>query len=305
MCAYIYESIQHDSENRIKLFTASIDYSGFHWHYDYEFILVLKGSLEIVENANKLLLNAGDFVLINSQVVHALRQTQEENLCLFLQISEKMFSDLRSGFFYFYMNSQDEERAPRNGYIHYRRTLARAGYESLLTRPNRYRISACVYTLLADLIDFSVYDVYQKAALNSFGDVDLFMKIIEYLQENCCRQTVLEDVRKELGIGEKTLYRFMKKYTGKSPKQFVLEHRINIAANMLRSTTCSIPYIAAQCGFNAENTFYRVFRQETGITPGDYQKRSMERSLDLNVKGYLPYHFDEARQLLKKYSNEV
>ena len=305
MCAYIYETVQHDVENRIKLFTTAIDYSGFHWHYDYEFILVLKGSLEINENADEFVLQKGDFILINSQTVHALRQTHGDNLCLFLQISEKMFTDLRSGFFYFYLNSQDEEKVPRNGYAPYRRFLARAGYESLAAKPNRYRINACVCSLLADLIDYSVYDLYQRSGLPFASDVDLFMQIIDYLQENCCTPTVIGDVRKKLGIGEKTLYRFMKKYTGKSPKQFVLEHRISIAADMLRSTSFSIPYIASQCGFNAENTFYRAFRNKTGVTPGEYQKRSIERSLKLDVKGYLPYHYDEAKHLLKKYTNEV
>ena len=53
MCAYIYETVQHDGENRIKLFTTAIDYSGFHWHYDYEFILVLKGQLNIINLRKK------------------------------------------------------------------------------------------------------------------------------------------------------------------------------------------------------------------------------------------------------------
>ena len=103
MCAYIYETVQHDGENRIKLFTTAIDYSGFHWHYDYEFILVLKGQLVVNESADEFVLEKGDFILINSQTVHALRRLHGDNLCLFLQISEKMFADLRRGFFYFYL----------------------------------------------------------------------------------------------------------------------------------------------------------------------------------------------------------
>lgn len=305
MCAYIYETVQHDGENRIKLFTTAIDYSGFHWHYDYEFILVLKGQLVVNESADEFVLEKGDFILINSQTVHALRRLHGDNLCLFLQISEKMFADLRRGFFYFYLNSQDGKKTPRNGYASYRRLLAGAGYESLAGRPNRYRISAYVCSLLADLIDYSVYDLYQRSGPPSASDVELFMQIIDYLQENCCTPSVISDIQKKLGIGEKTLYRFMKKYTGKSPKQFVLEHRISIAADMLRSTNLSIPYIASQCGFNAENTFYRAFRNEVGVTPGEYQKKSIERSLKLDVKGYLPYHYDEAKQLLRKYANEV
>ncbi len=307
MCAYIYESIRHSNENRIKLFTASMDYSGFHWHHDYEIVLVLKGQIEIVENASELCLDEGNFLLLNSRAVHAIRRKTRDNLCLFLQISPELLGNTGSNFYYFYLNSRDASKEPGNGYAHYRRLLAKAGYENSLISPNKYRINAYIYTLLADLFDFAIYDIYQKGGLDSLDldDVELFMQIVDYIQENCCSQDVLSEARKQLGLGEKTLYRFMKKYTGRSPKQFVLEHRINIAMNMLRNTKYSIPYIASYCGFNAENTFYRAFKQEAGITPGEYQKQNTDVKIDMEIKGYLPFHQEEARYLLKKYASEV
>ena len=75
--------------------------------------------------------------------------------------------------------------------------------------------------------------------------------------------------------------------------------------NMLRNTKYSIPYIASYCGFNAENTFYRAFKQEAGITPGEYQKQNTDVKIDMEIKGYLPFHQEEARYLLKKYASEV
>ena len=75
--------------------------------------------------------------------------------------------------------------------------------------------------------------------------------------------------------------------------------------NLLRNTNYSIPYIASYCGFNAENTFYRSFKKETGLTPGEYQKKAFDTKINTDTKGYLPFLREEAQHLLKKYSSEV
>ena len=302
---YVYESIHYNSDNKTKIFTTSMEFSGFHWHHHYELVLILKGQIDATVNAIEYCLCEGDFMLINSRSVHMFRRKQCDNLCLFLQISPQLFSTSKDKFYYFYLNSQDKQKMPENGYSSYRTLLAKTGFENIRPSPNKHRLNSYVYALLADLFDFAVYDIYQKFGFNYVNDMELFSQIVDYIQNNCCNQNVLEDVSKQIGMGEKSLYRFMKKYTGRSPKQFVIEHRLNIAMNLLRNTNYSIPYVASYCGFNAENTFYRSFKKETGLTPGEYQKKAFDTKISTDTTGYLPFLREEAQHLLKKYSSEV
>jgi hypothetical protein len=54
------------------VFIASIDHSSFHWHLDYELILVLKGTILLTEGTKTIVLKGGDVYLINTKSIHAL-----------------------------------------------------------------------------------------------------------------------------------------------------------------------------------------------------------------------------------------
>ena len=43
-----YESIQHLMNSAAKIFVTGVRSSAYHWHYDYEFIAVLKGRIEVL-----------------------------------------------------------------------------------------------------------------------------------------------------------------------------------------------------------------------------------------------------------------
>ena len=48
---YVYESIHYNSDNKTKIFTTSMEFSGFHWHHHYELVLILKGQIDATVNA--------------------------------------------------------------------------------------------------------------------------------------------------------------------------------------------------------------------------------------------------------------
>jgi len=57
---------------------------------------------------------------------------------------------------------------------------------------------------------------------------------------------------------------------------YVNRYRVDAAINLLESDTqgLSILDIAFEAGFNNKNTFYRMFRERTGVTPSQYRKSS-------------------------------
>jgi len=55
--------------------------------------------------------------------------------------------------------------------------------------------------------------------------------------------------------------------TGSSPIAWLIEQRIQRAAQMLRRTTRSVTDIAFEVGFNDSNYFTRQFTKRTGLSP--------------------------------------
>ncbi|MFV0518760.1 MAG: cupin domain-containing protein [Lachnospirales bacterium] len=86
-----YEDIQYNNELLFKLFLHSVDFADKHLHDDFEILFVLDGIIEIQYEKTELLLQEGNLVIINPNVIHSLR-SKGENLSLLLQIPKKEFS---------------------------------------------------------------------------------------------------------------------------------------------------------------------------------------------------------------------
>lgn len=61
--------------------------------------------------------------------------------------------------------------------------------------------------------------------------------------------------------------RFFKKSTGMTFVSYLTHIRVNLAAEMLRSSEQSISEIAASTGFSDQSYFGRVFRKQFGMSP--------------------------------------
>ena len=67
--------------------------------------------------------------------------------------------------------------------------------------------------------------------------------------------------------------RLFRKLLGRSPLQFLLNVRLQAAADLLANSTLNVTEIARKCGFSDPNYFTRKFRQQIGVNPSDYRKR--------------------------------
>lgn len=307
MLSYIYESIEMKNDYTVKCFLAAIDKSDFHWHYEYELIVVLKGSICIGARPEPAVLEAGDIILINTQEVHELRKTAEENLCLFVQFRESMVEDFREGgrTYRFYLNSKGKEcRLAGEVYERFRTLTAKIGECYLMASlPNHYRTKGYLNLLIADLFALTGYDVVQNiAARDMKEETDILYQIVSYVQEHFREEDIREKLCREIGKSEKTLYRFLKGTVGMSLKEMVLNCKIELAMRLLKTTEKPVSAIADICGFSSENSFFRIFKQMTGTTPAEYRRDGRKECSDGRIQGYMNYNSREASSLLLDYA---
>lgn len=59
-----------------------------------------------------------------------------------------------------------------------------------------------------------------------------------------------------------------------SPKQYLIEVRINKAKQLLTDGFLKINAVASQCGFTNQYHFCRIFKEKTGLTPTEYSKHN-------------------------------
>ncbi len=97
---------------------------------------------------------------------------------------------------------------------------------------------------------------------------------INYLENNYCRDITNAILAQQCKLSEEYFRKMFKKIYTISPKQYVINMRINKSKQMLAEGILKINAIAEQCGFSNPYHFCRFFKQKTGLTPSEYMKRN-------------------------------
>lgn len=305
MNSYIFETIEYEKKIPAKVFITSISKSDFHWHYEYELILVLKGSLAVNASPVPHVLEAGDILLINSKMVHSLKKTQEDNICLFIQLNQSLFSDWKNKKrdYFFYLSSKNPDMQPQKDYSEFIKVMANIALEaSREDVVGYYRLISWLYMLVADLFEFVDYDIRQFASVSKEStDAQTLMDIISFVENHFNEENIVQSLCRKIGMSEKTIYRFLKNNVGITVKELINGYKIEHSKTMLKFTDKPISFIANECGFASDMTFYRIFKKEVGVTPNDYRQSGVVLEQNQSVKGYLEHDKWEAFDLLKKY----
>ena len=69
----------------------------------------------------------------------------------------------------------------------------------------------------------------------------------------------------------KTLYKVIKKETGKSAKEYIQDKIIDAAKNLAFDPDKTVNEIAYELGFKYPQHFTRLFKNVTGYTPNEYR----------------------------------
>lgn len=118
------------------------------------------------------------------------------------------------------------------------------------------------------------YGVLQKAARYLRGGLAPWQKrrASELLHENMHSRIRLSDIARECGLSASHFARSFKISFGISTHQWLIQHRIDRAKELMAQTAMSLIEIAIQSGFNDQSAFTRTFHQVVGVSPGRWRR---------------------------------
>jgi AraC family transcriptional regulator len=118
------------------------------------------------------------------------------------------------------------------------------------------------------------YGVFLKAARHSKGGLAPWQKrrASQILHENIHGRVRLSAVARECGLSTSHFARSFKTSFGISTHQWLTQHRIDHAKQLMSETTMSLLEIAVQSGFNDQSAFTRTFQQFVGVSPGRWRR---------------------------------
>lgn len=77
----------------------------------------------------------------------------------------------------------------------------------------------------------------------------------------------------KMSITTNYLNKLVKKATGLSAREFIINRVMSEAKLLLRITNINIGEVCSELGFEDVNYFIRLFKKSEGLSPGEYQKR--------------------------------
>lgn len=101
----------------------------------------------------------------------------------------------------------------------------------------------------------------------------LLYELLKYLQDNCLTAT-LENTAAYFHYSPNYLCNYIKKETGRSMKEHLQAYRLQRAGELLKSHShLSVRSVAVLSGYNNLSYFYKIFKEQYGMTPSQFAKK--------------------------------
>lgn len=97
-------------------------------------------------------------------------------------------------------------------------------------------------------------------------------RVKEYIHQHYQENIKLEELARVANYSSYHFIRFFKQATGKTPYEYLMDVKIEKAAQMLQNKELTITEVCYSCGFVNPSHFSTVFKRKKGVTPSRYQK---------------------------------
>ncbi|MBS7141094.1 MAG: helix-turn-helix transcriptional regulator [Clostridiales bacterium] len=261
----------------------------YNWHQDLEFLLVLKGEIEVCsENVNRIL-QEDDLILINSNSGHATFSRESGSIAMVLHVNPAFLKD-------YYEDAE---------YLHFQLCSDPATRQGEIFRLMRKNLADMMFGARGEnsqqklLFDHSFYNLMhllisefppkriQSAAFHlSQKKLDAIDRMIRYINRNYCRRIGLDMLAKESGYNPSYVSQLFKTYLGINFYDYLTRIRLREATRALSRSDAKILDIAMEHGFADLKSFNAAFKESFHKSPTEYRRQlSADHALsDLEFK---------------------
>lgn len=246
----------------------------FHWHTEYEFVLVLDGVFDLSLGGSSVRLGKGDVALIQGGVVHGGVPNGCTYECLVLDLLSLV--DAGTACQSELQTLLDSDTAiiskfPAGSPVN---ALADRMFEALEKEFAGYELTVkgLLLQILGELIKGRLYKTGAGITAAGTRHTEQLKSSLRYIRKNYGRTVTLEALAEAANMSPKYFCRFFKEMVNRTPIDYLNYYRIERACDRLVSSDQPITEIALDCGFNDLSYFIKTFKRYKELSPRQYQK---------------------------------
>lgn len=231
----------------------------FHWHENLEILYFLNGECNVLNGDEILHAEAGDIVVFNSGAVHGVmcKNDPAEFACVIIdhQFCEAMGFSVHDNLFA--KKIRDEQIGEF--------------LQKIVTEPKGdnplFHQSIAVSALSVLLLLFKKYVHEEILGDDGNTKIKLVKKVVKYIKKHYSEHITMADIEEYCGYSRYHLSKVFKEVSKKTIMGYLGDVRINKAKELLLNTSLDINTISAECGFDCQSYFGKVFKRSEGCSP--------------------------------------
>ncbi len=249
-----------------------------HWHNDLEIIYIKEGSMNYDVNGEKITLNEGEGIFINSKAFHygySLNKKECIFICFIFPISLLSFNQY---FLENYLNSLINNKCftykKLNPSIKREKDILNDIeniYEFNIDVINPFNLIQKSLNIIENL--FNNMNNNENNSLKNNEDIIAFTKMIGYIQKNYFNKITLRDVYLSGNVCKTKCAALFKKYLKTTVIDYINNYRLEKSTYLLENTNKSITEIAYSVGFSSTSYYCEVFSKIFKMTPKNYRNK--------------------------------
>ena len=249
----------------------------YHWHDAVEILYGLEGSTTVGVVDRPYTLSEGDILIIGSGESHCLFPADYRAKRLVLMFEPSVL--LGNGCF---AGERDCFSGIERHSSQWDPLIRQKIYRACMTIEQEYnrRLPGWQQQIVGQLM-LMASDVIRevpKAALSATVQRDdSLRRVLGDLSEHFLEPVTLRDCAAWLGLNPSYLSGMFALRTGAPFHRYLLNLRLKKAEWLLASGELPVSEVALESGFSSDKTFYRVFREQYGLSPGDYRKKLRDK----------------------------
>ena len=253
-----------------------------HWQPSVELLCVLRGTLTAEVEGEAYPMGPGDIITIDTYQAHQYYRGTEDNLCVMVTIDDALIH--RTGEERLCLATVGPNALPKDDpVINTLRTAAGRFSELVLPLKQRYwhgekidQIPGPVWHGARAWLNRMVEILLEHARPATSGDRHIpaeFARCVEYIHAHYLEPCTAEQVARACGFSERSMRRLFQQYMEQSFGDYLTAVRLLSGRSLLENTDCTIAEAAAGAGLSV-SSFYRLFKQATGLSPKEFQQQA-------------------------------
>lgn len=235
-------------------------------------IRVLSGWLNVRIDSEDYELIRGDMIYIRAKALHSINPSDCIYECIEFDLSVILKSDsVTYEFISGVINSEYLIEPMALNSIRYKFNTPDFLYEAMSRKPEGYEfdVTGALYILFGCIYRNRLFK--ENPSLTATKGAAKYRLALRYIENHYNESILLDDIAASVDMSPKYFCRYFKNYASVSPITYLNSYRIKKACADLSGSDLPVADIACNHGFNDTSYFIKIFKKETGLTPGQYR----------------------------------